>query len=194
MAYIELEDLRSYLGIESDETTDDDLLEGAIEDAQSYIESQTHRKFEKETTTKYYSRDALDRYDSTILQLDDDLLTVTELLNGDASNTEITSDNYWLLDRNLGPPYHWIKLYSNEGVYWQWDTDYWVEVTGTWGYSETPPGDIIRACTVCAAYFLHQKDSQVFDTTAIPEAGVITIPQGIPATVTRVIERYKRYI
>jgi hypothetical protein len=35
---------------------------------------------------------------------------------------------------------------------------------------------------------------QVFDTTAIPDAGVITIPSGIPATVEKVIKRYKKYI
>jgi len=34
----------------------------------------------------------------------------------------------------------------------------------------------------------------VFDVTAIPDAGVITIPQGIPATVTRIIDRYKKYL
>jgi hypothetical protein len=119
---------------------------------------------------------------------------VTALLNGDTANTAITTANYWLLDRNLGPPYHWIKLYSNTGVYWQWDPDEWVSVTGTWGYSATPPGDIVRACLVCAAFFYKSKDSQVFETTAIPEAGVITIPQGIPVTTRRIIERYKRYI
>jgi hypothetical protein len=69
-----------------------------------------------------------------------------------------------------------------------------VSVLGTWGYASEPPADIRRACTVLAAYFYKQKDSQVFDVTAIPEAGVITIPAGIPGTVTRIIERYKRYL
>jgi hypothetical protein len=98
------------------------------------------------------------------------------------------------MDRNLGPPYHWIKLYSNTGVYWQWDVDEWVSVTGTWGYSATAPADIVRATTVLAAYLYRQKDSQVFDVTAVPEAGVITIPSGIPATVMKIIGRYKRYL
>ena len=83
---------------------------------------------------------------------------------------------------------------SNTGVYWEWDTDYWVSVTGTWGYSATCPDDVRRACLVLAAYYYRQKDSQVFDVTAIPEAGVITIPQGIPATVTRVIAKYRKHI
>jgi hypothetical protein len=173
----------------------DTLLTNAINAAQAYIEGKTNRVFEASaSTTKYYSRDALDDDDSTLLHLDDDNLTITELLNGDSSSTEITSSNYWLLDRNLGPPYHWVKLKSNTGVYWEWDIDEWVAVTGTWGRSATVPSDVKEACTMLAAFLFKKKDSQVFDTTAIPEAGVITIPSGIPTTVVKVIARYKRYL
>lgn len=192
MAYMETHDLREYLGIEAED--DNDLLQDAIEDAEEYIDSQTNRTFEAATLTKRYDRSALDDEVSTILHLDEDCLTVTELLNGDADNTEIVAANYWLIHRNFGPPYRAIQLTINDGIYWQWDIDEWVSVTGTWGYSATVPADIRRACTVLAAYFFRQKDSQVFDTTAIPEAGVITIPAGIPATVTKVIERYKKYL
>jgi len=192
MSYIEIEDLRLYLGIEA--TTDNLLLEAAIEDAQSYIESQTNRKFEATTDTRYYSREALDRHNSTVLHLDEDLLTVTTLSNGDSSGTAITSTYYWLLPRNDGPPYHQIQLTTADGYYWQWDTDCWVSVLGTWGYSADAPYDIKRACLVLAAYFFRQKDSQIFDTTAVPEAGVITIPQGIAKTTDRIIARYKRYL
>ena len=263
---------------------EEDLLEDAIAAAEEYIDSQTNRHFEAVTNTRYYWRDALDRYNSTILHLDDDLLTVTTLANGDGAGesvytstfaadtltlttasvyarletatpvqvfsttndppaplaqgteyfviltaspiiqlattpalaiagtaitltddgsgthtiicggTPIAHQDFWLMPRNYGPPYHQIQLKSNAGVYWQWEIDYWVSVTGTWGFSTTVPADIQEACTVLAAYFYKMKDSQVFDVTAIPEAGVITIPSGIPATVTKVIERYKRYI
>jgi hypothetical protein len=183
MALLELEDLRGYLDI--DITSDNPLLQEAIEDAQSYIESQTNRKFEAETDTRYYDRSALDRWDSRLLNLfGDDLLTVTELLNGDSSSTEIVTGNYWLVPRNEGPPYHGILL----------KTDYWVSVTGTWGYSTTVPDDVRRATAVLAAYFYRQKDAQMFETTAIVESGAIAIPQGIPATVDRIIRRYKRHI
>jgi hypothetical protein len=91
-------------------------------------------------------------------------------------------------------PYHAIRLTQNGSSYWQFDTDYEVSVTGTWGYSTTPPADIKRAVTVLAAYYYHQKDTHLFDVTAIPEAGVITIPAGIPATVTKVIGKYREYL
>lgn len=108
--------------------------------------------------------------------------------------TLISGADYWLHPRNQGPPYHGILLKTNISTYWEWDVDQWVSVSGTWGYSTTAPGDIKQATLVLAAYLYRQKDQQIWDTTAIPEAGVITIPQGIPQTVSRVIERYKRYV
>lgn len=193
MAYIVLSDLRQYLGV--DETSDDALIQESIQAAQTYIESQTNRSFEATTETRYYERSALNGWNSRLLDLlDDDLLTVTTLTNGDSSATVIAAANYWLTPRNEGPPYSGVLLKTDISDYWQWDTDYWVSIAGTWGYSTTAPGDIKQACLVLAAYLFRQKDSQVFDVTAIPEAGVITIPAGIPSTVTKVIERYKRYI
>jgi len=192
MMYITAEDLRRYLGAEA--TTQDDLLQEAISDAQTYIESQTNRWFEARTATRYFERAKRDEHNSAILHLDADLLTVTTLTNGDSDGTEITSDYYWLLDRNEGPPYHQIQLTSGDGYYWQWDEDCWVSVLGTWGYSATPPADIRRACTALAAYFYRQKDAQTFDTTAVVESGALVIPQGIPATVDRILLRYRKMI
>jgi hypothetical protein len=191
--WIELEDLRGHLDI--DLTSDNPLLQEAIESAQSYIEDQTNRKFEAETDTRYYDRSALDPHNSRLLNLyDDDLLTVTTLTNGDSSSTAIAAANYWLVPRNSGPPYHGILLKTDISDYWEWDTDYWVTVAGTWGYSTTAPYDIRRACIVLASYLYRQKDAAMFETTAIVESGAIAIPQGIPATVDRIITRYKRRI
>jgi len=193
MAYATLEDLRGHLDI--DITTDDYLLQEAIEDAQSYIDGQTNRHFEAETDTRYYDRSAIDRWNSRLLNLyRDDLLTVTTLTNGDSSGTAIASTKYWLTPRNEGPPYHGVLLKTDIADYWEFDTDYWVSIAGTWGYSTTAPDDIRRATLVLAAYFYRQKDAAMFETTAIVESGAIAIPQGIPATVDRVINKYKRRI
>ena len=198
MSYLEVIELRAYyldIGI----TTDDLLLGESIEAAQKYIDGQTNRRFEAETKTRYYEREDRDRWNSRLLNVfDDDLLTVTTLTNGDSSSTEIVTANYWPVSskgkRNLGPPYHGILLKTDISDYWEWDTDYWVEVTGTWGYSATVPADILEAAKTLTAYLFRAKDSQVFETTAIVESGAVVIPQGIPATVDRVIHRYKRRI
>ena len=177
--------------------SDDDttLLTNAISAAETYIESQKNREFEAATATRYYDKSERDRWDSCLLNLySHDLLTVTTLTNGDSDSTTISSSDYWLVDRNLGPPYHGILLKTDITSYWEWDVDCWVSVAGTWGYSTTVPADVKQACTILAAFIYKSKDAQVWDVTAIPEAGVITIPQGIPATVTRIIDRYKRYL
>ena len=190
MSYVTLRDIRAYLDI--DVTGDDPLLQEAIEDAQSYIDSQTNRHFEAVTATRYYDRSARDRWESRLLNLyGDDLLTVTTLTNGDSSSTAIAATDYWLYPRNE-TPYHGILLKSDITSYWEWDTDYWVSVAGTWGYSTTPPDDIRQATLTLAAYLFRSKDAAVFETTAIVESGAIVIPQGIPATVDRIIGRYKR--
>lgn len=167
---------------------DTTLLEEAIVDAVAYIERNKSREFEaSDSTTKYYDASAIDPRNSRLLHVDDDLLTVTELLNGDASSTEITSADYTLTPRNTSPK-HAILLDINGSSFWQFDPDYWVSVTGTWGYTATADADIKRAATILAAYYYHIKDTHVFDVTAIPEAGVITIPQGVPAAVTAILK------
>ncbi len=65
-------------------------------------------------------------------------------------------------------------------------------ITGLWGWSETPPPDIVHACVRLAAYFYRQKDAQVFDVTAFPDAGAITVPKGIPADVKAILDRYQQ--
>jgi len=192
MAYLEITELRDYLDITI--TTDDPLLGMAIGAAQEYIDSQTNRHFEAETDTRYYGHSAIDPANTRLLNLyDDDLLTVTTLTNGDSSSTAIASTDYWLVPRNR-TPYHGILLKTNIDSYWEFDTDYWVTVAGTWGYSTVAPDDIRRATAILAAYLYRQKDAQMFETTAIVESGAIAIPQGVPATVDRIIKRYKRYI
>jgi len=191
MAYVDLAEMRYHLDI--DNVADDPLLIDAVADATSFIEDYTNRVFEAATSTRYYDRSALSPENSRLLLVDDDLLTITTLTNGDSSSTAIANTDYWLYPRNE-TPYYGILLKSDISAYWEFDTDYWVSVAGTWGYSTTPPGDIKRACKHLAAFFYRQKDSQVFDTTAIPEAGVITIPTGIPSTVVRILNRYRKAI
>ena len=67
MSYIEVAELKDYLGITI--TTDDPLLGMSIDAARSYIDSRTNRHFEAETVTKYYDRSALNRWESRLLDL-----------------------------------------------------------------------------------------------------------------------------
>ncbi len=175
---------------------DDTVCQQALDAAEEYIESETHRHFESTTATRYYRSDAL-WPNSRTLRLDDDLLTIAAggLINGDTAATVIAAASYVLLPRNDAPPYHYIELTNPAPplvtAYWEFDTDMWVSVAGTWGWSATCPADVKQAVLVMGAYNYRAKDSSVFVTTAIPGAGVITIPEGIPRYVTDVIKKYK---
>lgn len=170
MSYADLDDLKTYLKISG--TSDDLILDDALHAAQEAIEAYCNRRFEAVTATRYYT--AADVHGGR-LWLDDDLLTVTTLLNGDGNT--LTSSYYRLHPRNSGP-YHAIGLLNT--AYWYFDQDGEIAVTGTWGYTETPDYLIKEATLWLASYFYHLKDSQVFDVTATPELGQITIPKGMP--------------
>jgi hypothetical protein len=54
--------------------------------------------------------------------------------------------------------------------------------------------DAVQMTLRLAAYLYHQRDASVFDVTAIPDAGVITLPKGIPADVKLWITGNKRRV
>lgn len=193
MAYVTLAQLKAYADIAA--AVDDTLLTNAIESAVSYIEATTNRKFDgasEAATTRYFDETAIDWRNGQILNFDTDLLSVTTLLNADAPQTPILPAEYWLLDRNLGPPYRAVQLLS-EGS-WIFDVDVWVELDGVWAYSTTVPHDVRQAALALSEYLYRQRDSQTFDVTAITQSGEMIIPQGIPATVDRIIQKYRRRI
>ncbi len=199
MAYAALADVRTYLGIATAETGDDTLITALIARAQSIIDRYTGRKFEASASTaRYFERFALDRSDRSLLLVDEDLLTVTELKNGDNDETIISSSDYWLWPYNAvadGVPYWGIKLKdnaTNDG--WEFDTDGRVKVTGTWGYSATAPDGIKHATIRLAGYLYRQRDSQVFETTADPVTGQMIIPPGMPKDVRLILDGYKRLV
>ena len=122
MAYCTLAQVKNYLGITAD--TDDVLLAALIDRAQAAIDIYCGRKFEATSGTRYYEMDAVD---GDYLRLDDDLISITTLTNGDDSSTVITSAYYWLWPQNDGPPYHSIRLKDNQTTHdWERDDGYFI--------------------------------------------------------------------
>ena len=181
--------VKTYLGISG--AGDDDLIDDLIDRAQAAIERYTGWVFEAATDTRYFESDAV--VDS-VLWTGGDLVSITTLTNGDDDDTEISSDDYRLLPRNAGPPYFGVRMLVDTTTTWDFDVDGEVSILGTWGYSASPPNDIIHACIRLAGYYYRQRDSQVFDVTAIPGAGVIQIPQGISADVRLILDKYPRWV
>lgn len=184
MAYTDLATLKTYLGVGN--TDDDTLLTSCVNRAIAIFDSHFDHKFEAVTATRYYRHDDVA---GSILRLDAPLLTVTTLTNGDSAATTVISGDYWLLPRNSSP--YWqielkYDLSSIDG--WEIDTDKEISLAGTWGYMASADYMVVQAVLRLAAYLYRQKDSQVFEATAVPELGVITIPKGLPKDVRMLIE------
>ena len=187
--YASLAQLKSYLGITTED--DDFLLSECLDRATTAIDSYCGRRFSATTTTRYYEYDAVD---GCYLYVGDDLLSITTLTNGDSGATTIANTEYWLWPRNGGPPYYAIRLKTDSDYSWEVDTDYMISVAGTWGWSTTPPDDIIQACIRMGAFYYFQKDAPVFETTAFPDSGIISMPTGMPVDVKQILNPYRKRV
>jgi hypothetical protein len=192
MAYATLPELRSYLNIAAADTGDDTLLSTVLANAQRAIDGYCGWAFEATTATRYYDSEAdVDDRDRAVLVLGEPLLTVTTLTNGDAD--VLLPAEYFLEPANTVPKWY-IRLRSSTGLYWTYTTDHEqaITVVGTWGYTATAPADVTQAALRWAGYMYRQRDAQVWDVTAQPNAGILTIPQGIPKDVERLLASYRR--
>jgi len=171
------------------------MVEESIFRAQSYVEGMSHRILEPLTETRYYDADLesgrLQGHgvaSATELILDEDLLEVTALVNGDG--TALPAAAYVLQPANEYPKY---KIRLRRGYHWTYTLDpiQAIQVTGTWGFvpADHPRYHQIKQAIVRLAGFLYkQRDSQVWDTAGFLEGGVLTIPQGAPRFTMDVIE------
>lgn len=192
MAYATKAQVKTYLGISS--TADDDLIDSLIARAQAWIENYTNRVFEStgDTTRKFTVGEDTE---GDTLWFDEDIYSITTVTNNaDAATSEtVASSKYVTLPRNR-TPYYGIRLLSSSNVSWDYtnDPEAGITVAGRWAWSASPPNDVLDATIRLASYLYRQKDAQVFDTTVIPEAGVITVPAGIPPDVKMKLDPYRK--
>ena len=199
MAYTTAAAVKSYLGISA--TADDALIGTLIAAAQAAIDAYTHRTFEAAAdSTKYFDTELDPSESYTMLDWTPyglDLAQITSVVNGDG--TTIAASHYVLEPRHY-PPYYGVKLKVSSGLYFEYDNDNdhenAIAITGRWAYSVTAPADVAHACIRWTAFLYRQKDSNVFETSAIPGAGVIEVPMGIPRDVQMLLGRHPgdRYV
>ena len=181
--------VKTYLGISG--AGDDTLLGTLIAAATAWIERKTGRVFEATAdSTRYLDYD--DYVDGLTLRLPWDLCAITSIAN---AGVAVTAGQYTTYPRH-STPYYALELLASSGVSWQYVTDPEdaISITGRWAYSTTPPADIAQACTRLAAFLYRQKDAQVFDVTAQPDMGIITVPQGMPRDVALLLAPYGRQL
>ncbi len=188
MPYATLEQLKAYVNIEADNNDDDVLLADLLERAQAMINAHCNRVFEAVSESRCYTmRDV----QGDVLFLDKDLVSVETLVNGGAGGAEIATSDYVLLPRNERPGFA-IQLIN--GASWDADDEHPITVEGAWGYSATPPEDVVHATIRLAAYLYRARDAQVFETTSTIAMGTMTIPHGLPVDVRLILDRYKAQV
>ena len=183
-------DVKTYIG-GIDATSDDDLIEGLINDAAAFIGRQTHRQFEAASATRYF--DALADVQGPTLYLDEDLLSVTTITNGDS--VVVASDEYVLLPTNLSPKYA-IRLLASGGKSWTYDTDHEeaISILGNWGYATTVPADVAEACKLLAAYKYRARQAGPDADRTVIANGIVIAPSRIPGMVEELIKPYRKVL
>lgn len=198
--YTDLATFKSDKRITSTDTTDDSVIEGIIEDASRLIDRSTGRFYFASTETRYF-----DRPNDSVLWLDEDLLSVTTLTNGDG--TVIASTAYLLQPYN-GPSHYAILLRPAQGAIWIMNTTAGdnfkaATVLGSWGFvdrtaTDRESSERIRntraACIDISVWSYLKRFGR--DTEALAQitaAGIVTMPSGeMPTSAWLRIKNYKK--
>lgn len=189
--YATLAEFKLWANITSTNTNDDSVIEDIIEGVSRYIDRKTGRTFYARTETRYYD---VPRNGSRTLKLDDDLLTITTLTNGD--DNAIASSEYHLIPKNVAP-YYEIRLKASSSTFWDFDSDgnseFVISVAGTWGYVATASEDVREACKMIGtSYYKRRFGESTSSVATITAAGVVIMPQDVPGIAADTINFYKR--
>lgn len=192
-SYATVAELKTYIneltgGVQSSFSAGEDaLLQTFLNEATAEIDRQAGRHFiavgdvETPSTRYYWPEDVTD----DVLYLDDDLMSVATLTNGDG--TVIPSNGYWLQPDNTTAKSK-IKLKSSYS--WDFDTDGRIAVAGIWGFSGSAPDDIKRVCKRLA-WFYWMKRTASGETSVVGDS-VAVVPAEYPEDVMSVLRRYRR--
>lgn len=132
--YVTLSDFKAWITAAGQtlqvDPADDAVLERILENTSRYIDTETNRTFYPRVETRYFNVP-----EDEELLVDDDLLAITSITNGD--DVAVSSTDYNLLPLNRYPKFS-IRLKDSVGEYWEDDSDGEsigvIDVAGIWGY------------------------------------------------------------
>jgi len=172
-------------------TISDDFLSAIITDCSREIDEHCDRHFYADYATRTF--DALEDVYGYDLMLDEDLIGVTTITNGDS--TTVSSSDYVLRPANENPKYK-IRLKRGSSVSWTYqnDPEDAISVEGTWGYNDgTVPPEVIKRATIrLVAWRFSQRDAP-FNTRGFPQVGMTEVPTAMPSDVVRMLEKFRRW-
>jgi hypothetical protein len=156
MTYCTLADVREYLGISDDHTSDDALISQCILAAKQAVDRYTNRVFDASanSTLMYDGNSDLIRGRTLMLGRYTLASEPTEVL---IAETDVTS--YVSVANDA--PFDMLYIQSSSPKTWSsYDEDPWasISITGKWGYSTTPPDDVVQAAIIWSAWLYQIKD------------------------------------
>lgn len=187
--YTTRQEVLDLLRAETTDALDDSVVDALITQASRWIDKHTGRRFYSSTETHYF-----DVPNGRELLLDDDLISVTTLTNGDT--TVLTTADYFLLPYNV-TPYYAVKLKESSSYFWEWDSnansEKVITIAGAWGYSATCPAEIELACQLIVVnVYRNRFGTNQTGVATITGAGVVITPNDIPAAVLALLRAYIR--
>ena len=193
MTYMTVTQAKAYIGGTSGDN-DDALLALLITNAETFIEGYTNRNFEATIGTALVAsnrtfgmQDVVD----DMLILDRDLCAIVSVTNGDSD--VLTTSEYVTVPAN-DTPYYAIKLRKFSNLYWTYtdDPEDEIIINGSWGYSETPPADILQATYDIVKTVYRSRDSNTDAGRTFISGGVIITPAEVPKMTLLTLNRYRR--
>lgn len=189
--YCTLAEVKAQIATRSNSTVDDSWLAEIITDVSREIDDHCQRHFYASYETRYFDA-AYPAVYGHKLYLDEDLVGVTTITNGDG--TTVAASEYVLLPANETPKYA-IKLKTSVSTQWTYTTDYEqaIAVEGTWGYNDgtVPPDVVQRAAIRLAAWRYSQRDAP-FNARGFPQTGMVEVPTAMPEDVERMLKSFRR--
>jgi hypothetical protein len=189
-AYCTLDQYKGYQNITNVNPTDDVFIEYAINAASRWVDTQTKTRFYAATETRLFDAPANGKQDYIVMDMY--LLSVDAIVNG--NGLTLSASDYYLKPNNapnksaiyIGPSLAWYPASTGSLVQA-------ISVTGSYGYSATPPSDIFMACMELAKCLYGRRNGENMSTQSIvTAAGVIQIPGGTPTWVADVLASYRR--
>lgn len=192
-SYATLQNFLDFRSTTDTDATDDGIIHVLLNSTSRYIDSYCLRTFYPLIKTNLY-----DVPDGNLIYLNDDLLAVTTLTNGDA--VEISSSDYTLLSANLYPKWG-LKLKDSSSLTWQSDStassEQVISLLGYYGYHDqytvrgwTSVGALAAAITTTTgltftmgdghtllAHQICKIDNEIFNVASIASSDTVTVNQ-----------------
>lgn len=133
-------------------------------------------------TTRYYQYDEIH---NGRLFLGVPCLSVTTLTNG--NDIVIPSNSYRLHPRNEDQKF-FVELLRLAGYDWGYDTDGEITVVGKFGYSLTPPPNVVEATAVWAGWILKRYQAALQDASVNFDLGQLVYNKAVPDQVKALLQ------